>query len=218
VLLYELEEAGAHWCRLSHLCYLCPPMHPIRATARYGRAIHAIAELLEKLKMDSMFVGNVARAAWLDVEVASGAVDVLAVMTAQQKNQIAMMAANRGFRVERDELEATEELDLIPLNWMDEEGEVRVHVLMASNALYGRMVSVGIATEMWRTGNPASPPGQAGLPVLHMKIPRAEDLALMLLMAEDQEAVQHLTSLPEFDLPAFRERLASIGLGEAAGG
>jgi hypothetical protein len=203
VLLYELEEAGAHWCRLSHLCYLCPPMHPIRATARYGRAIHAIAELLEKLKMDSMFVGNVARAAWLDVEVASGAVDVLAVMTAQQKNQIAMMAANRGFRVERDELDATEELDLIPLNWMDEEGEVRVHVLMASNALYGRMVSVGIATEIeGRT----------------VRIPRAEDLALMLLMAEDQEAVQHLTSLPEFDLPAFRERLASIGLGEAAGG
>jgi hypothetical protein len=37
-------------------------------------------------------------------------------------------------------------------------------------------------------------------------------------MAEDQEAVQHLTSLPEFDLTAFRERLVSIGLGgEAAG-
>lgn len=178
-------------------------MHPIRATARYGRAIHAIAELLGKLKMDSMFVGNVARAAWLDVEVTSGAVDVLAVMTAQQKGQIAMMAANRGFRVERDELDATEELDLVPLNWVDEEGEVRVHVLMASNALYGRMVAVGIATEIeGRT----------------VRIPRAEDLALMLLMAEDQEAVQHLTSLPEFDLPAFRERLASIGLGEAAGG
>jgi hypothetical protein len=105
--------------------------------------------------------------------------------------------------VERDELDATEELDLIPLNWVDEEGEVRVHVLMASNALYGRMVSAGIATDIeGRT----------------VRIPRAEDLALMLLLAEDQEAVQHLTALPEFDLPAFRERLASIGLGEAAGG
>jgi hypothetical protein len=37
-------------------------------------------------------------------------------------------------------------------------------------------------------------------------------------MAEDQEAVDHLTSLPEFDLAAFRERLTSIGLGgEVAG-
>jgi hypothetical protein len=176
-------------------------MHPIRATARYSRAIHAIAELLGKLKMEAMFVGGAARAAWLDAELSSGAVDVLAVMTAQQKGQVAMMAANRGFRVEREELDATEELDLIPLNWMDEEGEVRVHVLMASNALYGRMVSVGIATELEdRT----------------VKIPRAEDLALMLLMAEDQEAMQHLTSLPEFDLQAFRERLLSIGLGGEA--
>jgi hypothetical protein len=176
-------------------------MHPIRATARYSRAIHATAELLGRLKLDTMFVGNVARAAWLNVEMSSGAVDVLAVMTGQQKGQVAMMAANRGFRVERDEIEATEELDLIPLNFIDPEGEVRVHVLLASNALYGRMVSVGIATEVdERT----------------VKIPRAEDLALMLLMAEDQEAVQHLTALPEFDLQAFRERLASIGLGEAA--
>jgi len=176
-------------------------MHPIRATARYSRAIHATAELLGRLKLDTMFVGNVARAAWLDAEMGGGAVDVLAVMTGQQKGQVAMMAANRGFRVDRDEIEATEELDLIPLNFVDPEGEVRVHVLLASNALYGRMVSVGIATELDdRT----------------VKIPRAEDLALMLLMAEDQEAVQHLTSLPEFDLPAFRERLASIGLGEAA--
>jgi len=179
-------------------------MHPIRANARYARAIHAIAELLGKLKMDSMFVGGVARAAWLDVELGSGAVDVLAVMTPQQKNQLAMMAANRGFRVERDELDAAEELDLIPLNWSDPDGEVRVHVLVASNALYGRMISVGVATELDdRT----------------VKIPRAEDLALLLLMAEDQEAVQYLTSLPEFDLQAFRDRLASIGLGgEAAGG
>jgi hypothetical protein len=176
-------------------------MHPIRATARYSRAIHATAELLGRLKLDTMFVGNVARAAWLNVEMSGGAVDVLAVMTGQQKGQVAMMAANRGFRVDRDEVEATEELDLIPLNFVDPEGEVRVHVLLASNALYGRMVSVGIATELdGRT----------------VKIPRAEDLALMLLMAEDQEAVQHLTSLPEFDLQAFRERLASIGLGEAA--
>ena len=54
-------------------------MHAIRASARYSRAIHAIAELLEKLKIDSMFVGGAARSAWLDVEMDSGAIDVLAL-------------------------------------------------------------------------------------------------------------------------------------------
>ncbi|HEX8252775.1 MAG TPA: hypothetical protein VF846_06490 [Thermoanaerobaculia bacterium] len=176
-------------------------MHPVRANARYSRAIHATAELLGKLKMDAMFVGGVARSAWLEAEMSGGAVDVLALMTPQQKSQLAMMAANRGFRVERDELDATEELDLVPLNFIDPEGEVRVHVLVASNALYGRMLSVAIATELDdRT----------------VKIPRAEDLALMLLMADDEQAMQHLTSLPEFDLQAFRERLTSIGLGGEA--
>jgi hypothetical protein len=178
-------------------------MHAIRASARYSAAIHAIAELLQKLKIDAMFVGGVARSAWMDVEVEGGAVDILALMAAPQKNQLAMMASHRGFRVEREELEQAEELDLVPLNFVEAEGDIRIHVLLASNALYGRMVAAGQATTIdERT----------------VKVPRAEDLALMLLMAEDQEAVQHLTSLPEFDLPAFRERLASIGLGgEAAG-
>ncbi|HEU4887163.1 MAG TPA: hypothetical protein VFV49_04700 [Thermoanaerobaculia bacterium] len=178
-------------------------MHAIRASARYSRAIHAIAELLAKLKIDSMFVGGVARSAWMDTEVDAGAVDVLAMMAAPQRNQVAMMASHRGFRVEREEIEQAEELDLIPLNFVDAEGDIRVHVLLASNALYGRMVAAGQTSAI------------DDRPV---KIPRAEDLALMLLMAEDEEAVRHLTSLPEFDLVAFRERLASIGLGgEAAG-
>lgn len=174
-------------------------MHAIRASARYSRAIHAIAELLEKLKIDSMFVGGVARSAWLDVEMDSGAVDVLALMAAPQRNQLAMMASHRGFRVEREEIEQAEELDLVPLNFIDEaEGDIRIHVLLASNALYGRMVAVA---------QPARIDDRA------VRVPRPEDLALMLLMAEDEAAVQHLTSLPEFDLAAFRERLASIGLG-----
>lgn len=173
-------------------------MHAIRASARYSRAIHAVAELLDKLKADAMFVGGVARAAWLDAEVGSGAVDVIALLAAQQMNHLAMMASNRGFRVDRDEVEQAVELDLVPLNFLDPDGEVRVHVLLASNALYGRMVAAAQSTT---------------LDERVVRIPRAEDLALMLLMAEDSEAVQHLTSLPEFDLPAFRERLTSIGLG-----
>ncbi|HEX2833007.1 MAG TPA: hypothetical protein VHW00_08330 [Thermoanaerobaculia bacterium] len=172
-------------------------MHAIRASARYSQAIRATAELLTKLRIDAMFVGGVARAAWVGSEIEGGAVDVLALMNAPQKNQVAMMASNRGFRVDREELEQTDELDLIPLNYLLEDGEVRVHVLLASNALYGRMVSAGVGTT---------------LDDREIKVPRAEDLALLLLMSEDQEAVAHLTTLPEFDLAAFRERLSSIGL------
>src|SRR6185436_16194052 len=114
-------------------------MHHIRAAARHDEAIHAVAELLGKLRIESIFVGSVARSAWLGVEVGEGPVDVLALMQAPQKNQVAMMASNRGFRVERDEIEQSEELDLVPLNF----GDIRVHVLVASNALYGRMVAAG---------------------------------------------------------------------------
>ncbi len=177
-------------------------MQAIRADARFNRAIHATAELLEKLRIDSMFVGGVARSAWLGGDVAGGAVDVLALMNAPQKNQLAMMASNRGFRVDREELEKTDELDLVPLNFLDDEGEVRVHVLLASNALYGRMVAVG---------QPAS------IDDRELKVPRAEDLALLLLFAEDEVTVKRLATLPEFDRAAFQERLVSIGLGAWAG-
>jgi hypothetical protein len=43
-------------------------------------------------------------------------------------------------------------------------------------------------------------------------VARAEDLALMLLMAEDHEGVRRLTELPELDQAAFEERLVAIGL------
>ena len=177
-------------------------MHSIRAAARYNRAIHATAELLGKLRIEAMFVGNVARAAWLGSEIESGAVDVLALMNAPQRGQLAMMASNRGYRVDRDEVEQSEELDLVPLNFVDAGGEVRVHVLLASNALYGRMVPAG---------NPA------WIDDREIRVPRAEDLALLLLFAEDEATVRSLAVLPEFDRAAFQERLVSIGLGRWAG-
>ena len=75
-----------------------------------------------------------------------------------------------------------------------------MHVLLASNALYARMFAAGHpATIGDRTVSVASP----------------EDLALMLLMADDDETVKRLTALPEFNRDAFRDRLASIGLGAA---
>ena len=177
-------------------------MHSIRAAARYNRAIHATAELLGKLRIEAMFVGNVARAAWLGGSIESGAIDVLALMNAPQKGQLAMMASNRGFRVDREEVEQSEELDLVPLNFAGEEGEVRVHVLLASNALYGRMVGAGV---------------QAMIDDREIRVPRAEDLALLLLFAEDEATVRALAVLPEFDHAAFQERLVSIGLGQWAG-
>ena len=175
-------------------------MPTARATERYGRAIDATADLLSRLRLEFLFVGDVARAAWLGSQVESGSLDVLALMAPQQKNQVAMMASNRGFRVDRDEVEQTEELDLVPLNFVDEGGEIRVHVLVASNALYGRMVPAGVA---------------ATSGTREIRVAAAEDLALLLAVADDA-ASQHdremLIRLPEFDRPAYNRRLVSIGL------
>jgi len=112
-------------------------------------------------------------------------------MSPEQKNQVAMMASNRGFRVDREEIEGTIELDLIPLQFVDAEGDVRVHVLVASNALYGRMVAAA-------RDNIAAP----------------EDLALLFTVAEDPDR-DSLLALPDFDHRKFNDRLRSIGLGMA---
>lgn len=175
-------------------------MKTVRASARHGRAIDATADLLSRLRLDFLFVGSVARSAWLGSLVDSGSVDVLALMAPPQKNQVCMMASNRGFRVDRDEIEQTEELDLIPLNFVDPEGEIRVHILVGSNALYGRMLPDGVEAEL---GTRA------------FKIAAAVDLALLLAVADD--AASHhdremLIRLPEFDRPAYNRRLVSIGL------
>lgn len=175
-------------------------MPSIHATPRYARALHATAELLEKLRIEAMYVGNAARAAWLGGELGAGAIDLLALMNAPQRGQLAMMASNRGFRVDREEVEQSEELDLVPLNFIDDEGEVRVHVLLATNALYARMFAAG---------KPATADGR------DVRVAAPEDLALMLMMAEDAETLQRLAALPEFDRETFRKRLASIGLGGA---
>src|SRR5215212_9839730 len=111
------------WCMVPRrVISLVPPMPSIATTPRHGRALHATAELLSKLRIDHAFVGAVARAAWLGGE-AAGAIDVLALMAPEQKNQVAMMATNRGFRVDRDEIAETEELDLVPLSFVDTEGD-----------------------------------------------------------------------------------------------
>lgn len=169
-------------------------MHVIRATPRHARAIEAIADLLYRLKIDAMFVGSVARSAWLGAEVDDGPVDVLTLMAGPQKNQVAMMGSNRGFRIEREELDATEELDLVPMYF----GDVRVHVLLATNALYGRMFANAVETTV----------GERTI-----KVPGAEDVALLLAVTGDEESVHMLTSLPMFNRHRYNQRLVSIGLG-----
>ena len=167
----------------------------IDVSERMARAVDAAAELLSKLRLDAMFVGGVARAAWLGGSLDGGPVDVVAVMSPEQKNQVAMMASHRGFRVEREEIERSEELDLIPLHFES----VRVHVLVASNALYARMVR---GAQNVRLGE------------RELKVPAAEDLALLLTLAEDFESVERLKEHPQFAQERFREMMTAVGLGE----
>jgi len=173
-------------------------MHPLRATPRHARAIEAVAELLAKLRIESMFVGSVARSAWLGGLIDSGSIDVLGVMQPQQKNQVAMMASNRGFRVDRDEIDQAEELDLIPLTWIDDE-DVRVHVLVASNALYARMFATARVIELHNR---------------EIRVPAAEDVALLLSMSDERDDVRILAASEQFDRRAFNDKLVSIGLRE----
>ena len=168
----------------------------VHASPRYDRAIAAVADLLARLRLEFVFVGSVARSAWLGTRVEQGSLEAVALMTPEQKSQVAMMASNRGFRVDRDEVEHTAELDLIPLHFIDPEGEVRVHVLVASNALYGRMVGAGVPTES-------------------VRVAAVEDLALLFALGDDDDAhraAAMLVRLPQFDRTAYNQRLVSIGL------
>lgn len=173
----------------------------ISAAADHGAALAAISEVLTRLKLDHAFVGGVAAACWLGESLESGPIDVLVVLSPEQKNQVAMMASNKGFRVERSELEATEELDLIPLWFTAAMGELRVHVLVASNALYGRMVKRAVSSSV---------DGR------EMKIIRPEDFALLLTVAGDSESLAKrerlIEGLTDFDLQSFNSQLASVGL------
>jgi hypothetical protein len=164
----------------------------VRVTERYGRAIDAVADLLTRLRIDFAFVGGVARAAWLGTRMEQGSLDILALMQPQQKNQLAMMASNRGFTVDREAIEQSAELDLVPIALDD----IRIYILVASNALYGRMVAAAV-------------PSEKG------KVVKAEDLALLMAVGEDPE-VEKLMRLPEFDRRAYNERLIAIGLQDLA--
>lgn len=169
-------------------------MTVISVTPPYTAAIHAVADLLTRLRIEHLFAGNVARAAWLGGDVARGSIDVIALLKPEQKNQVATMAGNRGFRVDREEIEQCEELDLIPLAFDD----VRVHVLVASNALYGSMFANA---------------REAAVGELAIKVPSPEDAALLLALAEDEVGVRAMTAVTGFDRAAYERKMFAIGLG-----
>ena len=158
---------------------------------RYARAMEAVSDLLSRLRIEWIFVGGVARAAWLGGAIEGGSIDVVALMQPPQKNQVAMMASNRGFVVDRDEVDQSEELDLIPLHFAD----VRIHILVASNALYAKMI------------------GAAQI-VKELRVASREDLALLLTLGEDAAGARQLISAPDFDRGRYNETLVAIGLRE----
>ena len=102
-----------------------------------------------------------------------------------------MMASNRGFVVDRDEVDRSEELDLIPLHFAD----VRIHVLVASNALYSKMIG-------------------AGKIVKELRVASREDLALLFTLGEDAAGARELIAAPDFDRERYNETLMAIGLRE----
>lgn len=178
----------------------------VEVTAAKGHelAIEAIASLLEKLKIDCAFVGQVAESAWLRKPVDKGSVDVVAVVGPDRRQQIPMMAMaqNRCFEVDREAVEAAQELDLIPLAFSAESRTIPIHILIASNALYSIMIRDSVETRM----------GDRPL-----KVVKAEDLALLLMVDESEESTAKVHEIVDksdgaFDLDRFNERLASIGL------
>lgn len=175
------------------------PLH-LRAASPWAAAIEAVHDLLNRLKMDHLFVGTVGEYAWRGNEVASGSIDVLAALTPERKAQIPMMASNRGFIVDRDTVEAAAELDVVPIGWESEGFPIRIHVLVASNALYGRMFQTPVAAKMGQT---------------MLQVPSAEDVVLMMIVGERRAAdIESVAAAAgdTFDRARLNEKLKTIGL------
>ena len=175
----------------------------VEASPAYREALEAVAELLDKLRIEYVFVGEVAVAGWFATLVDDGAVDVLAAVSPEGSGQIPMMAGHRGFIVSREDIEATQELDLIPLRFPAGENEIRIHVLIASNALYGNLIRDGVVARM----------GERNL-----RIVSAEDLALLLTVGGSGDDLRLRNELilrvgASFDSERMNRRMTAIGLG-----
>ncbi|HXI13688.1 MAG TPA: hypothetical protein VNM92_13745 [Thermoanaerobaculia bacterium] len=161
-------------------------------------AAAATVELMMKLRISFAFVGDIALSAWLGRSSVARQVDLLAVVSPEGKQQIPMMAGHRGFELDRELIEATEEFDLVPMAYCG----VKIHVLIASNALYGRMVAAAVP---------------ARLGSLDVKIAAAEDLALLLTFSDATDSLLSRNELvrssaAEFDIARFNRKLVSLGV------
>ena len=176
----------------------------IEAARAYERAIFATSSLLGRLRLQYAFVGGIAESAWLGSTVKSGSVDVVAVVSPEQREMIPRMAANNGFKVDDEALEATRELDLVPLSFVDDGVEIPVYVLFATNALYGLMIRDAVDTALGGG---------------ELRVVSPEDLATLLAVDDAEEAQRKLSKLKirkGFDIDRFEKRVRSIGLGSRA--
>jgi hypothetical protein len=174
----------------------------VRLSARYETAIRAALELLEKFGVEVAFVGGVAESAWLGESLDGGSIDMLALVSPDRRRQIPMMAANRGFTVDPEAVEAAAELDLIPLAFGTGDERIPIHILLASNALYAIMI---------RDSKDAT------LGESLLRVVRPDDLALLLVVDESEEARTKVSRLvvegsEAFDVEQFNRRLTSLGL------
>lgn len=168
------------------------------ASEQLTQAVSATAGLLTKLRIDFALVGDLALCGWLGRKSEAASLDLLAVVTPEGKQQIPMMASHRGFELDRDLIEATEELDLVPMGL----GGVKIHILIASNALYGRMVA-------------SAAPARLGQ--IELRIVNREDLALLLTLSEAPDTLSVREELVRrsrglFDRDRFNRKLLSIGI------
>jgi hypothetical protein len=172
------------------------------AAPPWQNAIAAIDELLERQKLAHAFVADVAHCVWTGKEVERGAVDVLAIVGFDQKGNIPMMAMHHGFVVDRQAIEAADELDVIPLGRVTDGIRVRIHVLVASNALYGTMVRDAVDAKVGDR---------------RIRVVNAENLALMLIVSGTNNASLLLDELiaaagDRIDRRRLNEKLTAIGL------
>lgn len=176
----------------------------VRADVVYESALRTVEELFSALRLDHVYVGEVAMAAWLGRELQHGSIDTLVLTSPERVQQIPMMAANRGFIVDPEKVEAARELDLVPMALVVEHTSIRVHALLASNALYAKMIPAAVVAEF------------SGM---RIRVVAAEDLALLVTMSDREDAPSLRDELIEaagddFNVERFNQRLVSIGLGE----
>lgn len=171
--------------------------------AAHLHAASAIAGLLGRLRIDAAFVGAVASSAWLGEPVSDDSIDVVALVSPERMQQIPMMAANNGFVVDAEAVESARELDLIPMARVEGDAPIRVHVLIATTAIYTKMIRDAVEARM----------GDETIRVI-----RAEDL-LLLQVVDDREVARDRSDRlvermgREFDSAEFNRRLVAIGLG-----